>query len=119
MGGQSLTFYVSQSQTTLQDISISDSQMTCSPGGSLAMQPFGIASAALATDGSFSTTRTWSGVYRGYPATFTDTFQGNFHSVSATGVARAAGSFRETMAYTDSAARTCTSNASIGRSPRT
>ena len=50
------------------------------------------------------------GTYAGKPAKFTYTFRGNFHGVAPSGAARAAGTFRETMTFTDSTKETCTSN---------
>jgi PKD domain len=105
-----ITFYVSGNQADLQDIAIPSVSLTCAPGDAAVGEPFTIASATLNADGSFSATSTEDGVYDGYPATFTFTFQGNFHGVAPSGAARAAGWFRETLAYTGSAAYDCTSN---------
>jgi hypothetical protein len=106
-----IMFYVSSSRTSLQDISIPTVYLTCAPRGDPnPAEPFGIAAAALKPDGSFTATTTQTGVYAGYPAKFTYTFQGNFHGVGPSGAARAAGTFQETLKYSDSAARTCTSN---------
>jgi hypothetical protein len=41
---------------------------------------------------------------------FTYTFRGNFHGVDPSGAARAAGTFRESVTYTDTTARSCTSD---------
>jgi hypothetical protein len=108
--GLPITFYVSSSQTSLQDISIPTVYLDCAPGNAGPAEPLGIASAPLKPDGSFTVTTTQTGVYAGYPAKFTYTLQGNFHGVGPSGAPRAAGTFRETMTFTDSAARTCTSN---------
>jgi hypothetical protein len=106
-----ITFYVSASKTSLQDISIPYVFLDCAPKGDAnPTEPLGIASAPLKTDGSFTATTTQTGVYAGYPAKFTYTFRGNFHGAGPTGAARAAGTFQETMTFTDSTARTCTSN---------
>jgi hypothetical protein len=105
-----ITFYVSSSKTSLQDIYISTVGLSCAPGGTAPSEPFAIASVPLASNGSFNTTATETGVYAGFPATFTYTLQGNFHGVAPSGAPRAAGTFRETMTFTDSAKRTCTSN---------
>jgi hypothetical protein len=109
--GQSITFYVSANQASLQDISIPFVGLTCAPPGDAnPTEPLGIAAAPLKPSGSFTATTTQTGVYLGHPAKFTYTFQGNFHGVGPSGAARAAGTFRETMTFTDSTLRTCTSN---------
>jgi hypothetical protein len=106
-----ITFYVSASKTSLQDISIPFVILDCTPSGDAnPNQPVGIASVPLKTNGSFTATTTQTGVYAGFPAKFTYTFRGNFHGAGPSGAARAAGTFRETMTFTDSTARTCTSN---------
>ncbi len=106
-----ITFYVSASKTSLQDISIPFAFLTCAPKGDAnPTEPLGIASIPLKPDGSFAATTTQTGVYAGFPAKFTYTFRGNFHGVGPSGAARAAGTFQETMKFTDSTARTCTSN---------
>ena len=105
-----ITFYVSADQTSLQDISIAAVGLSCAPGGANPFEPFGMATVPLNSNGSFTATTTQTGVYNGFPAKFTYTFQGNFHGAGPSGAARAAGTFRETMTFTDSAARTCTSD---------
>jgi hypothetical protein len=105
-----ITFYVSSSQTSLQDISIAAVGLSCAPGGANPVEPFGMAAVPLKSNGSFTATTTQTGVYNGYPAKFTYTFRGNFHGVGPSGAARAAGTFQETVTFTDTAVRTCTSN---------
>ena len=107
---QPLAFYVSSSRTTLQDISIPSVGLACAPGGSAIAEPFAIAAAAIKPNGSFTATTTETGVVSGFPATFTSTFRGNFHSVAPSGAERAAGTFRETVKFTAAARETCTSN---------
>ena len=114
-----ITFYVSSSQTSLQDISLAVVGLTCAPGGASVGEPFGMAAVPLKSDGSFTATTTQTGVYNGFPAKFTYTFRGNFHGEDPSGAARAAGTFQETMTFTDSAARTCTSNAQSWTATRT
>ena len=106
-----ITFYVSSGQTSVQDISVPFVGLTCAPGGATVSEPIGIPAAPIKPDGSFTATTTQTGVYAGFPAKFTYTFRGNFHSVAPSGAARAAGTFQETLKYTDSTSRTCTSNA--------
>ena len=106
-----ITFYVSSGQTSVQDISVPFVGLTCAPPGDAnPTEPLGIAAAPIKSNGSFTATTTQTGVYAGFPAKFTYTFRGNFHGVAPSGAARAAGTFRETLTYTDSTARTCTSN---------
>ena len=105
------TFSVSSSRKSLQNISIPFVSLVCAPpGDGTPTEPLGIAKAPLKSDLSFTATTTKSGVYNGHPAKFTYTFRGNFHGVASSGAARAAGTFRETMTFTDSTKRTCTSN---------
>jgi hypothetical protein len=105
-----IRFYVSSSQTSLQDVSISVVYLTCTPTGDPNPgEPFGIASIPLKPTGSFSTTTTQAGVYAGWPAKFTYTFRGNYRGLNSSGVPTVSGTFKETLKYTDSAARTCTS----------
>ena len=68
-----------------------------------------IASVAVLSDGSFSATRTQSGMFAGHAATFTYVFRGHVHGLSASGAARLAGQLRETVVYNDQT-RTCGSN---------
>ncbi len=109
-GQSSITFYVSSNKRALQNISISDVIVACAPSAGTYTEPVGIASVAIASNGSFSSTTTQHGVFDGYAATFTYTFAGNFHSVAPSGAERAAGIFRETMTYTGTSAYSCTSN---------
>jgi hypothetical protein len=107
--GQLFTLYVSSSRTSLQDISIPYVDLTCTPGGAGVTEPFGIASAPLKSNGSFTATTTQTGVYAGFPAKFTYTFRGSYQGLNSSGVPTVTGTFRETLKYADSAARTCTS----------
>ena len=50
-----------------------------------------------------------AGVYSEYAAKFTFTFKGDYDGANSSGVASLSGTFRETVTYTDSAARTCSS----------
>lgn len=108
--GSSITFFVASNRKTLQDISIPEVYLTCAPGGLTLTDHVQIPSIAINAAGAFAATTSTEGVLSGYTAQFTYTFRGNFHGVNAMGAARAAGTFRETVNYTDSAARDCTSN---------
>jgi hypothetical protein len=107
--GWPVTFYVSPDQKSLQDISIPLVYLTCTPGGATMNDHLGMPAVAL-TNGAFNTTTTQQGVIGGYPATFTYTLEGNVHGVNPSGAARISGMFVETITYTDTTARTCTSN---------
>src|SRR6516165_5052751 len=104
-----ITFYVSADQTSLQDISIAAVGLSCAPGGANPFEPFGMAAVPLKSNGSFTATTTQTGVYNGFPAKFTYTFRGNYQGLNSSGVPTVTGTFKETLKYTDSAARTCTS----------
>ncbi len=108
--GAPVTFYVSSNHKQLQDILVSVVYLTCTPGGATMSDHIGIPSVALKGTGSFKSTTTQHGVFSGYPATFTYDFSGGYTGVNGSGVATMTGSFSETIKYTDSAARTCTSN---------
>jgi serine/threonine protein kinase len=105
-----ITFYVSSSSTQLLNVLIPVSGLDCAPGNVAFDDHLGIPAIAIASNGSFSTTVTQQGVHDGYPAEYTYTFRGNFHGVNSSGTPRAAGTFSETVTYTDTAARSCTSD---------
>jgi PKD domain len=111
LSAEELKFYISASRTRLQDISLPSGYyvLNCAPGTTNIWAQFAVAAAAIKADRSFAVTTIENGVYAGKPARFTYTFRGNFHSVGSDGSERAAGTFRETLTYTDSAARSCTS----------
>ncbi len=109
--GYGMDFYVSGNKKSLQDVTVNPLFLTCSPGGAKPNFYVSINSVALASNGSFSSTTTQHGDYNGNAATFTIDFQGNFHGLNSSGLARAAGSITETMTYSDSGTTyTCTSN---------
>ena len=107
--GSTLTIYVANSQTSLQDVAIPQVALGC-PGSTAIGEPFSVASVPLAPDGSFTSTTTQIGQVFGAPATFTYVFRGNFHSLNPDGVERAAGTFRESVTFTDTAPRSCDTN---------
>jgi hypothetical protein len=108
--GYGLTFYVSAAGTSLQDISIPTIYLVCSPGGTQPPDELTIASAAISPSGAFTGTASETGVWQGFPATFSFTFRGNFHALNSAGVERAAGTFEETVSYANGGAYTCTSD---------
>ena len=101
-GSAPITFYVSANGTQLQDVADAQFLLTCSPGGEQPREPFAIPAIAIKSNRSFNATTTQHGVYGGFAATFTYTFQGNFHSLGSDNMERASGMIRETMVYTDS-----------------
>jgi hypothetical protein len=104
------TFDVTTGPAQLQDVTFPDIIITCAPGGATAATTFALDPIVLASDGSFATTQTQAGTYRGNAATYTFDFQGHFHGLNAKGNARAAGSLTETMTYTNGVSYSCTSN---------
>jgi hypothetical protein len=108
--GAPVKLYVSGDQSQLQDVAIPTLYLNCMPGNTSPADAIAISSIPLASNGSFNTTSTKSGVWNGNPATFTYVFRGNFHGVDASGTPRAAGLVRETVTFTDTTAHTCTSN---------
>ncbi|MDT4924845.1 MAG: eukaryotic-like serine/threonine-protein kinase, partial [Pseudonocardiales bacterium] len=108
--GRPLGFYVSSDRSNVQNISILTVGLSCTPGGSNPFDQLAIASAAVLADGSFSATKNQTAVFAGFPAKFTYSFRGNFRPAGSSGAPQAAGSFRETIAYTDTATHTCTSD---------
>src|SRR5207302_732908 len=99
--GWGVSFYVSSDHSSVQNVSIPTVGLSCSPGGATPSDQLAFASVAIAADGSISATKSQSGVFAGFPAKFTYSFQGNFHGAGSSGAPRAAGSFRETVTYTD------------------
>ena len=106
-----LEFFVSNTKTTLQNITLSALELTCAPGNSSPVVAVSINSVSLNSDGSFASTSTQTRSYDGSGAKFTVNFEGNFHGLNSDGVARAAGSITETMTYSASGTSyTCSSN---------
>jgi PKD domain len=108
--GYGLTFSVSSDQTTVENITIPTVYLDCTPGNAEPDTELTIASATIGSDGSFSGSATDTGVFESEPATFSYTFRGNFHSLNASGVERAAGTFEVTVTYTNGSTYTCSSN---------
>jgi hypothetical protein len=109
-GEPGLSFYVSSTRKTLQDIFVPWTYLACAPGDTTIVNQIGIASATIAAGGSFKGTATQQGDYAGHAATFTYSFDGTFHSVGPSGAERAAGSYMETISYTSSAKTACTTD---------
>jgi hypothetical protein len=108
--GNGMSFSVSADQKHLQNVSVPLVGLDCSPGNGGINDHLLIASVPVSSTGSFDSTTTQTGTISGLPATFTYTFRGNFHGVDAAGAERAAGTYTETITYTDSTVRDCTSD---------
>jgi nitrogen fixation protein FixH len=108
--GYEFTFYVSPDGSKLQDVSLSGLSVRCAPGNGAFGVPFYIPEIAIASDGSFSVTRTEEGDVSGTVAEFTYTFSGHFHGYNSAGRARIAGALRADVTYDDGTSRACTSN---------
>ncbi len=113
-----VTFFVAANRSSLEDVSIPDTYLSCTPDDVIVADHVGVLKLPLHRDGSFSSTTTQHGVFYGFPATFTYKFQGHFHGLNAANVERAAGTFEETVTYTNNELRTCTSNAQIWSASR-
>jgi hypothetical protein len=104
------SFYVSSDGSELQNVVVPNVSLECTPSGNLSSQQIAIASIPLAADGSFNSTTTQTGVIDNTPATYTYTFDGQFHGPNSKGVARIAGIFREDITYGSGTTYSCTSN---------
>ena len=104
-----VAFYVSNNQASLQNLTVGGLTLKCAPGSTVGLGDISVDSVPLNSDGSFNTTTTEQGVYNGSPATYKITFQGYFHGLNSSGVARAAGSVTETMTYTHGTSYSCSS----------
>ena len=102
------SFYVSPDGSHIEDVSGAPG-LECSPGGYHFSEQFYIPSIAIAPDGSFSGTKTETGVRGGSPATLTFTFSGRFHGYDAAGRVRAAGMLHEEVSYGDGTTYACSS----------
>ena len=108
--GWGMKFYVSADRKSLQDVVFPAVNMDCAPGNTGLDENLAMAAVAISPTGSFSATATQGGVVYGSPAVFTYAFRGNFHGVAASGAERAAGTYAETVRYSNSTAVVCTSN---------
>lgn len=106
-------FYVARGRTTMQDILIPKVNMRCTPGGGNYGEQLTIPSAAIGPNGSFAVSTVVHGVVHesggNFPSVYKMSFKGTFNGVNPSGEAEAGGTFEETMRFSDSAARSCTS----------
>jgi hypothetical protein len=108
--GQRVSFSVSAGPLRVQNFAISNVGLTCLPGGSGAYDHFAVATAAVDGSASFAVTKPQDGIFNQARAHFTVHVEGTFHGQAASGATRAAGTFHETVVYTDTARHTCSSN---------
>jgi hypothetical protein len=106
---RAFTFYVSSDRKALQNIAGPSMYLNCTGAGAT-YAPFTIPAVKVAANGSFAGKWSQKGVFGTYAATYTYAISGHFHGAGASGAARAAGSIRENLVYSDSAKHTCTSN---------
>jgi hypothetical protein len=83
--------------------------LDCAPGNGGFGNHLSAASVALNSTGSFSPTTTQHGVLGGYGDVHLH-LPGQLPGVNASGAERAAGTYSETIKYTDSTARDCTTD---------
>ncbi len=100
------SLYVSSDGTELQDVTVPTS-LACTPSYSGLGDHIQFASIAI-TDGSFTGSATDTGVIDHSTATYTYTFNGNFHGTSTSGVERVAGQLRETITFDNGTSYSCT-----------
>lgn len=105
-------FYVAVGGRSVENISISAVPITCLPAatGAPGSDLLEVPKAAISAGGSFAGKASQSGVFDGFPATFSYSFAGHFTAATATAAASAAGSFREDIVFTSNVRHTCTTN---------
>jgi Restriction endonuclease len=96
-------FYVSPNGAQVQDVAL-NVKLGCSVGGEISSH-IAIGTIAIESEGSFTATETETGIYSaGRPIKITSTFTGQFDG------AKAAGTYREEVAFEDGSKETCTTN---------
>lgn len=111
--GQSVPFAVSADSKLLQELAIPFVTVECVPAasGTELTQEIKIPSMPVKMKTTFTAKQTRSGMMKGFPATFTETFTGHFHGLNNAGKQRAAGTLREDIVYNDGVEHSCSSNA--------
>jgi hypothetical protein len=104
-GGYPL-FYVSADHGSVQDVTKSTS-LSCDTGASFG---FALAIEEIAIEGqsTFQTTQVENTIISGKPVKVTTTFKGHFHGNNGSGYQRAAGTYRQDIAYEDGSGEKCT-----------
>jgi hypothetical protein len=106
------TFFVAPGGRRLLNVAVGGVAIACTPAASSAPQAdfLVIAKATIRPDGSFAAKGSQSGVFAGFPATFTYSFAGRFAAAADGKPASAAGSYREDIVFRDNVSHRCTSN---------
>jgi hypothetical protein len=105
-GGYTL-FHVSTDSSQVEQVS-RPTELNCSTGVNIT-SAITVGSIAIVGNTTFTDTAVESGKIEGKNVTITITFNGHFHGLSADGNQRAAGTYRENVAF-EGSSETCTSN---------
>lgn len=96
-----VAFTVPSDSGSVQSASLFQADLTCSPSHSVVLSSVALPTETI-QNGSFEKTSVEKGTYLGHSATYSITFNGTFHGLDKSGVARAAGSITETLSYSAS-----------------
>jgi hypothetical protein len=109
-----MSFEVASSSLFVLAVRIPQTGLECSGGGSnTSTDKLEIAQAEIKGKTTFKATVTRKGEISGAPVVFTYALYGHFHSINSSGVERAAGMYREEIAYEGSTRRCATNNQSF------
>jgi hypothetical protein len=99
-------FYVSADRAQVQDVTLGTS-LSCDTGASL---NYALAVTDIPVEGqrTFKTTQVEDSIILGKHVTITTVFQGHFQGLSGSGRQRAAGTYRQDVAYQDGSGEKCT-----------
>jgi hypothetical protein len=103
------SFSVSSGGTQLQNVDVATG-LTCTPSSNESSDHVQFSSISINSDGSFNGSATANGVVDSQPATFTYTFNGNFHGTTSSGTARFAGQLSEVVTFNNGNQVMCTTN---------
>jgi hypothetical protein len=107
--GNGITFYVAPGGTSMLNVAIRLTYLSCTPSGAI-NDHLGILHLAIKPNGSFGAKTSQNGVLSGSPVTFTYTIAGRFQAATTATAASAAGTWREDIVYASGTVATCTSN---------
>ncbi|MGH2938118.1 MAG: hypothetical protein ACRDPE_08360 [Solirubrobacterales bacterium] len=99
-------FWVSPDQAHVQDVTLGTS-LSCDTGASFNYS-LALTDIPVVGQSTFGTTEEESTIILGRPAKVTTTFKGHFHGLSGSGRQRAAGTYREDVAFEDGSGEKCT-----------
>jgi hypothetical protein len=110
--GHATSFYVNPGGTALENAYVANTGLTCSVAtDSVAYANYlTMPLVPVSSTGAFDTTTSTTGLVEGQAATITDEFRGNVESLATDGHERAAGTYRQTVTFTNSSLGTCTTN---------